>query len=216
MSAHPQTEYPGLGSVPGPPACEDAGRRKSPSRAERDRLRMGAYNERKSGAVAFVAGETLVPSVAYIRGTDGVTHYLTPSPPAREEEEGRGPAVAARGRGSMSAVPPPINYEAAMELTKLRDRSLFDIVRGYLAYFAGTEDAEVVNGESRISSMVKIRSDGLPLGGELEGLYFRFLQQYGITTDEARRDLEALAAHIRQTRRMRLQAYRDADKRYFQ
>ena len=87
-------------------------------------------------------------------------------------------------------------------------------MRDYLAYFEATKDGEVIAGESRLSSEIKIKSEGMPIGEDLRKIYFEFTTGMGATQEDVTRDLERVRTYLASTRITWLQALRETDRRY--
>ena len=219
-------------------------RRKPPSKVKRDAERMQSFIQQKQlqQEVPFVRGETLRPATtAFVRSPAGTLVRLIPrrpppsgagltggdtdtqevdasSEPVEGGEKGQGTARKSNtGSGWYSAVPPIIRM-TRQSLTyatqRLRHRGLFQLVRDYLAYFEATKDGEVIAGESRLSSEIKIKSEGMPIGEDLRKIYFEFTTGMGATQEDVTRDLERVRTYLASTRITWLQALRETDRRY--
>ena len=218
---------------------QNSKKRKPPSQRKRDFDRMKKFIEDKQKGTPFVRGEVLRTATrAYIRHTSGEVERLTPHPPEplpiqekevatqvtgspvsfrRSGRDRRSSHGSGRRTGWYSAVPPIIRMTSQSlkyATQRLRDRGLFHLVRDYLAYFQHTKQGEVVGGESKFSSEMKIRSEGMPLGAELRIIYYNFAAGMGATEKVVTDDLEKVKAHLQSSRTIWLTSIRESERRY--
>lgn len=179
--------------------------KKPPSKLKRDNLRMQTFLEKKSKGINFIHGGTIIQSTsASITHSDGKVIMLSPRP-----------MTAPAASPPSTCVPPPISYDEMYQRSKLRDRTIFKMVRLYLGYFEGTRDGELLNGESKVSYASMIKSEGLPLGCALLKMYKSHLRDQGIPEADVDRDLKKVAEDARETRRLRIETTLEKERRIY-
>lgn len=94
-------------------------------------------------------------------------------------------------------------------LSRLRDHNLRGMIRRYLAYFHDTDFC--LNGETKFSILIHLSSEGLPnTRKEIEQLYFKYFDLYGVKKQDVEKDLEWMRAHLRTNQLVRLKQASDA------
>lgn len=88
------------------------------------------------------------------------------------------------------------------------------MVRNYLAYYGEKENGEIVQGESRFSLAINIRSEGMPIGAELRKIYYDFAMGMGATEKEVTDDLERVNWYLASARTQWLQTIRVSERGY--
>lgn len=131
--------------------------------------------------IKFVPGETLHPSQP-------------------EKDQSKLSIVAELTKKSMASA------EKRYAMMRLRDEKLLSRVRVYLSYLEHTEYGTVAtNNESRLSSEIYFKSEGLPVGDELRQLYIRYLTTNGFTADQIQKDLHGYKNYEQTSRSIRIE-----------
>jgi hypothetical protein len=99
-------------------------------------------------------------------------------------------------------------------LSRLRERSTYNNIRLYLAFFYDKKDI-CLAGLTRTSLKVLIDQEGLPTNREeLEKLYFEYHEKNGVPKDEVLKDLEICRSHMNNEYRDHLVRVRENWKKY--
>lgn len=93
---------------------------------------------------------------------------------------------------------------------RLTDTKIFELVRGYLGYLKQCSVGIVnSNGETKLSSEFKLKSEGLPTGEKLLDLYNKTMINRGFTKEDICEDLEGIRSFEQTSRTIRLQTARE-------
>lgn len=196
-----------------------------PSNRQRKRNEWHKRQRSLKSGIGFVKGETLNEVQTPPEKEEPAPLNKTPSEPTIEKKTDK---VQQRDEPERTTITTPnialINPQPIVKLTqdlpeyammRLRDSRIYDLVRNYLAYFKFTTENQIIDGDSKISAAMKIKSEGLPLGDALYSLYTKFCVGYGMDEAEVAQDLETLKAFHSTSRLIRLQTARQFTKAYY-
>lgn len=96
--------------------------------------------------------------------------------------------------------------ERRYALSKFNDMNIFKLVRTYLAFLHNQSPNVCIDGHTKLSIEIFIRSSGLPTCvDELRGLFTEFVSRFGITEEQVMNDLLTMRKYISSDRIHRLQ-----------
>lgn len=107
------------------------------------------------------------------------------------------------------------NTESLYDLSRLREKSVYENVRLYLAYLHDNPSA-CINGKTKMNVSVLILAEGLPNSlNELRNLFFKFHESLGMSQKDVLEELATYRSHIRSERTSYLQKIRENENKWF-
>jgi len=91
-------------------------------------------------------------------------------------------------------------------ISRFRDEKIFQKARTYLGYLQKAEFGVISsNHDSRLTSEIYFKSEGLPIGTELHQLYVQYLIKNGFTETQINEDLVGIRSYEQTSRTMRIE-----------
>lgn len=170
----------------------------------------GGYGSVNNGSLnhnrenhTILSQPTILPSFAIDRGSKSTNRITRNNQNVRPnkaivESRTRKPVVNANDNSLTHNVTiVNVNEVNITLLSKLNDPYIFDLVRLYLAYLYDREKNICIKGETKNSSIIKLRSLGLPTEVfRLRLLYLRHFNGFGMTDEDAILDLNTYKEYI--------------------
>ena len=105
--------------------------------------------------------------------------------------------------------------ERRFALSKFNDVNIFKLVRTYLSFFHDQSPTVCVEGHTKLSIEIFIRSTGLPTQvEELKGLFVEFVSRFDITEEQVQKDFMTMRKYISSDRINRLQRNESSMKNF--
>jgi len=107
------------------------------------------------------------------------------------------------------------NSESLYDLSRLREKTVLENVRLYLAYLHDNPSA-CIYGKTKMNVSVQLLAEGLPNSlNELRKLYFKYHEGYGMSEKSVQDELATYRSYLRSERTSYLQKVRENESKWF-